>query len=145
MGAVPKRDFERRARKPQSRAMMRKILREFSNVSQGGIHLPNGRFEQQYDEYRIQRVVLKIVRGLFYIDRKTFMPEGNAKDIRLCLGEEDAIELYRLLWQIAPLKAVYPKVFSYKYFPLDDCHLWSLLFWEALMFCVAFEEPSVKK
>jgi hypothetical protein len=146
-------EFYRRAQKPQTPAIMRKILKECSNVTPGGIHLPAGKYVVQIDRGRIERVVLKIVRGLFYIDENCFLPLKNAKDFRFCLEENEVPELYKLYWPATKLSGAYPKVFSYKYFntrkysasgkypDLDRMHLYTLLFWEAVMFCVAFEDP----
>jgi hypothetical protein len=146
-------DFSRRAEKPQTPAMIRKILQGFSNITPGGIYLPRNKYVVTIDQVRIERVVLKIARGLFYIDNKRFLPLENAKDIRFCLNEDDVPEIYKLYWPAVKLSGVYPKVFSYKYFntckysvsgkyhELDKLHLYSLLFWEVLMFCVTFEKP----
>jgi len=65
--------------------------------------------------------------------------------------------LYKLYWPAVKPSGVYPKVFSYKYFntckyaasgkypELDKWHLYTLLFWEAVMFCVAFEYPPLNQ
>jgi hypothetical protein len=146
-------DFSRRAKKPQTPAMIRKVLKGFSNITPGGIYLPRNKYVVTINQARIERIVLKIARGLFYIDSKRFLPLENAKDIRFCLNEDDVPELYKLYWPAVKLSGVYPKVFSYKYFntckysvsgkypELDKLHLYSLLFWEAVMFCVTFEKP----
>jgi len=148
------KDFSRRAEKPQTPAMIRKILKGVSNITPGGIYLPKGIFQVELDEFRIQRVVLKIARGLFYLDNKSFIPLENAKDIRtFCLDENEVPDMYKLYWPVVRLNGVYPKVFSYKYFntckysvsgkypELDKLHRYSMFFWEAVMFCVTFEEP----
>ncbi|MBL7154061.1 MAG: hypothetical protein ISS79_10105 [Phycisphaerae bacterium] len=146
-----KNDFLRRAQKPQTPAMIRNILKGTSDITAGGVHLPPGKYVITVDEYRIERVALKIVRGLFYLENGSFLPLESAKDIRFCLGENDVPELYRILWPAVELRGPYPKVFSYKYFntrkhfgrdecpELDGLHMYSLLFWEAVMFCITFE------
>jgi len=132
--------------------MIRKILSGFSNVTPGGIYLPQGIFQVKLDQLRIRRVVFKIARGLFYIENKSYLPLENAKDIRFCVKGDNVPELYRVYWPAVKLSGVYPKVFSYKYFnsckysvsskyPGLEFHLFTLLFWEAVMFCVTFEKP----
>lgn len=145
------KDFSRRAEKPQTPAMIRKILKGVSSITPGGIYLPQGIFQVELDQFRIQRVVLKIARGLFYIENESFLPLQNAKDIRFC-SDYEVPDMYKLYWPAVRLNGVYPKVFSYKYFntckysvsgkypELDKLHLYTLLFWEAVMFCVAFEK-----
>lgn len=150
-----KNDFYRRADKPQTPALIRKISKGISNTTSGGIYLPHGIHQVEIDQLRIERVVLKIARGLFYIENNSFLPLQTAKDIRFCLNESEVPDLYKLYWPHVKIKGVYPKVFSYKYFntckfsladkcpELDKLHLYTLLFWEAVMFCVAFEcSPS---
>ncbi len=134
--------------------MIRKILKGVSNVTPVGIHLPRAKYAVTIDQPRIERVVLKIVRGLFYLENRNFLPPENAKDIRFCLDENEVPKMYRLYWPFVKLTGVYPKVFSYKYFntrkcsasgkytELDRLHLYTLLFWEAVMFCVAFENSK---
>jgi hypothetical protein len=142
MAALIHRDFVRRAHKPQTPAMMRRLRRNFCFVTDGGIHLPPGVVKYSVDDHRIQRVVLKIARGLLYTVAGRYMPLENAKDIRLCLEEREVPELYHLAWKARPARGVYQKVFSYRHFEFDGLHLLSMLFWEAFMFCVAFEESE---
>ena len=149
------RDFSRRAEKSQTPAMIRRVLKGVSNITPGGIYLPSGMLQVGIDQLRTERIVLKIARGLFYIENKNFVPLQNAKDIRLCLNENEVPELYKLYWPATKPSGAYPKVFSYKYFntckysalgkypELDRLHLYTLLFWEAVMFCVAFECPPL--
>jgi len=137
-------DFHRRSQKPQTPALARKILKGVSSVTSGGIYLPNGKLQVEIDQLRIENVVLKIVRGLFYIENNRFLPLKNAKDIRFCSNESEVPEFYRLYWPHAKLNGVCPEVFSYKYFYFEykKLHLYTSLFWQAVMSCVAFEEPE---
>jgi hypothetical protein len=144
-------DFLRRSQKSQTPAMIRNILEGTSTITAGGIHLPSGKYVFGIDQHRIEKVVLKIARGLFYLDNESFLPLESAKDIRFCLNENEVPELYRVLWPAVESCGSYIKVFSYKYFDtrkhfgrdrcieLDRLHIYSLLFWEAIMFCVTFE------
>jgi hypothetical protein len=57
----------------------------------------------------------------------------------MCLGEDEAPEIYRISWQGSPLTFECEEVFSYKYFSYDNIHCWTLFFWEAIMFNVTAE------
>jgi len=142
MGQVVHHDLLRRTSKPQTPAMVRSLLKEFRTVTEAGIHLPPGIVQFGLDKYRTQRVAIKIAQGLFYLDEKRYIPRANCKDIRLCEFESDVPELYQLSWRGADAKSVLPAVFSYWRFGFDNLHLFTMLFWEAFMFCVAFESPS---
>ena len=136
-------DLQRRADKPQTKAMARRLLKDFKKVTDGGIHLPDGIVQFAIDEYRIQRVTLKIAQGLVYLETNRYMPLENAKDIRLCLEENEVPELYQLSFKASPIKGACPQVFSYRYFKFDTNHLLSMFFWESFMFCTLFDEAVV--
>jgi hypothetical protein len=142
MGRSIHRDFARRTHQPQTPVMMRSILKTCTEITKGGIHLPNGIVQFSVDKYRAQRVVIKIAQGLFYLDCGHYMPRDNCRDIRLCVTESDIPEFYTLSWQGAEPKMVCHDVFSYRRFEVEQLHLFSMLFWESVMFCAAFEDPS---
>lgn len=142
MGDTVLRDFRRRAQKPQTPVLIRSLLSTSRRETKGGILLPPGVVQLSVDEYRIQRVAIKIAQGLFYRDHGLFMPRQNCKDIRLCESEHDVPEMYTLSWQLGEASAVSPSIFSCKYAFIDGFYLWSLLFWEAFMFCMVFEDPK---
>jgi hypothetical protein len=143
MGSVIYHDFSRRTQKPQTPAMLRALLKTASTVTPGGICLPPGIVRFGLDEYRVQRVAIKIAQGLFYLDQTRHLSRGSCKDIRLCEAESDVPKLYQLSWRGAGMKAVLPAVFSYRRCEFDNLHLFSMLFWEAFMFCAAFEHPPM--
>jgi hypothetical protein len=140
---VVHRDLIRRTKQPQTPAMARKLLKEFRMVTKAGIYLPAGIVQFNLDEYRLQRVVIKIAQGLYYRDRQAYMPRTNCKDIRLCEHKCEVPELYELSWCGTDAKSVMPGVFSYRHLEFDNLHLFSMLFWEAFLFCAAFENPSI--
>lgn len=145
MGQVLHMDLARRTHKPQTPAMLRNILKTFAPVTSGGIYLPPPLLRFEVDRYRAERVVLKIVRGLFFLDHGRHLPLENCKDIRLCLAKSDVPEIYARMWEAGPAKTICPEVFSYRHFEVKGLHLWSLLFWEAFMFCIAFQDPLCRK
>jgi len=142
MAQVVHLDLMRRTNKPQTPALVRSLLKKVRTVTKAGIYLPPGIVQFNVDEYRLQRVAIKIARGLFWLDQKRYIPRENCKDIRLCELETDAPEIYRRLWCGVPAKSVITEVFSYRRVEFEHLHLFSMLFWEAFMFCAAFENPS---
>lgn len=161
-------DLERRAKKPQTPVLLRSLLQSPRTTTSGGIVLPPGMVRLNVDEGRVQQVAIKIARCLFYRDHNRFMPYENCKDIRLCEREEGVPEFYRLSWELskvnvndlvppgpggivlvvegdagAPVSAC-PQVFEYRtaYLPPRRLHLYSLRFWDAFLFCMAFEDPD---
>jgi len=139
MGNVIFQDFARRCHKPQTPAMLRKVVKTASAITEGGIHLPSGMVELTVDEYRIQRVAAKIARGLVFLRTGTYFPEQSVIDMRFCLEESEAPEMYQLSWQAGSVEGVQPKVFSYKYLIFNGHHILSMLFWESFMYCVTLQ------
>jgi|CXWL01.1.fsa_nt_gi hypothetical protein len=141
MGKAVYADLMRRTKKPQTPAMLRRLLKTCTTVANGGIYFPPGIVRFSLDAYRVQRVAIKIAQGLLYLDYKRYVPRQNCKDIRLCELETGVPELYQLSWQGAEAKSVVPAVFSYRRFEFENLHLLSLFFWESFMICAAFENP----
>jgi hypothetical protein len=135
-------DYKRRATQPQTPAMFRRILKETSNVTPGGILLPSGKYAISLDKMRIQNVVIKILRGIYYIRYNSFLTFERIKDLRMCMDESGVPELYHLSWKVTPQQSVYESVFSYKFFSHDffEFELCSMFFWEAVMFCLTIDK-----
>jgi hypothetical protein len=144
MGAIMLQDLRHRASKPQTQVLIRSLLNGCKTKSPGGVLMPPGTIHISVDAYRVQRVATKIACGLFYRHHLRFMPRGNCKDIRLCESPKDVPEMYTLSWHFGDAVTVCPKVFSYRTAAPDGHHFMSLLFWEAFIFCMAFDEPNMK-
>jgi len=142
MGDVIMRDFARKAKKPQTPAMLRKVFSSASLTTQGGIHLPSGMVEVILDECRLQRVAMKIALGVLFLAIGKYFTDRQIVDIRFCLSESEVVDMYRIAWQLSAMVAVDSKVFSYKYFYFADMghHILSMLFWEAFMYCVTVRD-----
>lgn len=144
MGQTIIRDFERRSTGPQTPAMLRRMLKSSSTVTEGGIHLPPGVVKFTADRHRIETIVLKIAQGLFFLERERYMPRELAQDIHVCESEDDVPELYRLTWRPDNVKGACPAVFSYRYFQAEAFHIFSMLFWEAILCCTTFVEEQTE-
>ena len=106
---------------------------------------------------------------MFYRDHERVIPYENCVDIRLCEREEDVLELYRLSWEMSKVNvndlatsetcglvvdinseagrplAECQQVFDYRpaYIEERQLHLYTLRFWGAFVFCMAFEAIEV--
>lgn len=142
MGQALLDDLRRRAKKPQSKGLIRRMLGECTNVSPGGIILPPTLVRVNFDIVRIQRVVVKIAQCIFYKDHGRFLPRAKCDHIEMCENPSDVQEIYALLCGGTEKKAVMKEIFCYWHEELDGTHLYSLLFWESFMFCLGFQEPT---
>jgi len=134
-------DFLRRTNNPQTPAMMRRTMKGISSISSGGIHLPRGLLQVKADCWRLDRVVKKITRGLYWIDHNRFMPNENCFDLRYCDEPEKVPEVYRFKHPDQP-KGACTDVFSYTHFDFDGRYFWVLVFWKAFSFCIGYDEPK---
>lgn len=139
IGRTILQDMKRRAKKPQTRVMLRHMLKERKNVTPGGILLPSNLIWQEFDLRRIQRVAMKIVQCLFYRDYGRFVPRASFDHWEMV---EEASQLQPLFVYLCQTewKAVDPEVFCYWDGELDGCHYYSMLFWGAFMFCTSFNK-----
>jgi hypothetical protein len=134
-------DLKRRAKKPQTRVMLRHMRNERKKVTPGGILLPSNLTWLQFDLMRIQRVAVKIVQCLFYKDHGRFVPRANFDHWEMV---EEASKLQPLFTDLCQTewKAVDPRVFCYWDDELDGCHYYAMLFWGAFMFCMSFKKRA---
>jgi hypothetical protein len=117
------------------------ILRDVS-AQEGGVWLPPGRLFKKFDSERIGRVVWKIVRGLWFIERRSVLPERTKSRFRIYSRDDPPDPM------LAPLlrserKGEYPFVFAY--WSLRTLgrggriwETWALSFWDSFLFFVIF-------
>jgi hypothetical protein len=161
-------DLKRRAQKPQTPALLRSILKTARTTTDGGLLLPPNVVRLDVDRDRLRRVAVKIGRCLFHRDHERVMPLENCEDVQIFEREEDVPELYTLSWEMSKVNvnddrfpttpggivvvtdadagqplAESQQVFDYRaaYVEEERLHLYTLRFWEAFVFCMAFEEP----
>ena len=138
-------DIARRLRRIQGQRIGQMVLKEFEERP-SGLYLPEGKVIKRFDKKRVNRVMWKIVRGLFYKEQASFLPEDTP---RLCkfvsVGEEPPPEFQVV--RDTPSRGQYPNVFDYKYIvmpELTNFNLWAMLFWDRLIILVAFHDPLCK-
>ena len=144
MGPILFNDLKRRQHRPQTPAMIRRILANAGTTTRGGIILPAPLVEVSLDLCRLEQVALKVAQCIYYLDCGAYLPKALCKDIRPCVRLEAVPEWYKLSWGLGEFKGEYPDVFHYCCvdFPPEDLVLISMLFWESFLFCMTFESPS---
>ena len=132
-------DLKKKTKEEPQKRFARTFLKNFSPRTKGGIYLPRGKYEYTIDGYRIQRVILKIVQGLFFYHNNIFLPIKKIMHYDLCLDENEVLEIFTISWKLSTLTYQCKQVFSYKYFSDENRHYWTLLFWDTVMFTVMAE------
>ena len=135
-------------KRPQGRALVEKVGNEF-RWETGGIHLPPGLVLKTFDGNRVHRVVWKVVRGLFFHEKKELLPEHTPRAFEIFTDKEPPPQTEQTMMQLlsSPGRTAHPAVFDYKLIDMkaptgDPFHLWALLFWDAIMWLVTFHDPA---
>jgi len=133
-------DILRRTQQPQTPAKLRKILATAVTVTEGGIHLPNGMRRLTLERDRIERIVVKIARGILFLSTERYFEEQQI----ICMSRYDKLseipDLILSALRSQPLVGIYPDVFAYSLLSSGGLHLLFMLFWKAFAFSVTVEE-----
>jgi hypothetical protein len=132
-------DIIRRSQQPQTPAKLRKILSTAVIVTEGGIHLPNGMRRLTLDRDRIERIVVKIARGILFLSTERYFGEQQI----VCTNFYDKtseIDPFLPALQLHPLAGIYPDVFAHSHFSSGGLRLLLMLFWKAFMFSVTVND-----
>ena len=123
------------------------ILNEF-----GKVITSDGKMLKSYLPARVNRILWKVVRGLFFIEYNgRVLPEDTPKMIEIIGPEEAPTKLPPefALVRDTPSRGRYPGAFDYKYQLYEDpknptfkLHYWALLLWDRIIAIVAFHDPD---
>jgi hypothetical protein len=130
---------------PEGVALSRKVVNEFQ-WRLNGLWLPPGLVVKSFDPDRVHRVVWKIVRGLFFLETRRFLPTHTLRNFEIYSKGGEPVSgptIDRL--RAAPGHTEHPAVFDYKCIEATSetgyrFHVWALLFWDALMWIVLFHD-----
>jgi hypothetical protein len=147
------RDIARSAQRVESFRFNIMILKQlqYEAVSPGGI-LMSGRSQIIYQKERIDRVVWKIVRGLFYYKNHRLLPEETIHFIQYMHGRNTGLDnphVRNILEVVLSQDAhgEYGRIFAYKFLvneQEENVTAWALLFWDRHIFLIGHHDPECK-
>lgn len=151
-GSALHRDRLQKLQRGRRTALFHMVRNEF-DPRPSGLHLPKGRVVKRFSSERVTRVVWKLVRGLYFHEVGSVLPEDTPKmwDV---VEPERARELAgkNAVWErvkAQPPRGAYGGVFEYKYFVgrFDDktLHAWGMLLWDKIMIFVAHHDPGASR
>jgi hypothetical protein len=129
-------------RRMKNRPLVGRILGEFE-VRPGGLILPDGKVIKRFDSNRIDRVIWKILRGLFFLHHGKTLP----RELKLkwtLTGPDDGPppEHFQNFTSNHSSYGKYPGVFAYQFDTYPEItpkgHYWAFLFWDRIIITVAF-------
>ncbi len=144
-GSLAWRDVNRRFRRPQGVTLGRMVRREFEHRP-GGIILPPGKIAKRFQWPRIDRVIWKIVRGLYFLEHESVLPDQTPRHSSLVLpGDQPPLPVVAVVSE--PEKGRYPTVFAYRFKVFHEAgglQLWAFFLWNCIGAWAAFHDPQCK-
>jgi hypothetical protein len=135
-------------RSGKSAGLGKKILKQLSDQP-GTLYLPKNRVTVRVEGARINRVAWKIIRGLYWIEKGSLLPENTPYYPELIEPENRDESDFSEIWEFVkaqPSKGTYGGVFDYKYYHAKkggmQLHLWGMLFWDRIMVFISHHEPN---
>ncbi|MDZ4657163.1 MAG: hypothetical protein SH868_06240 [Bythopirellula sp.] len=137
-------DIRRRAAKPHTRSIIKALLKNAGPITPGGIHLPTDMIQWQIDGQRVNRVVVAIAQALSCYHDDQFLNSRSCVIFQFCREQDKVPQVFNVLMQNLPSISDCPSVFAYWRYDLNKkgLKIYSLLFWEAFLFCLAFDTQS---
>jgi hypothetical protein len=150
-GEAVARDHAKAFNEGKSVGLALKTLKEFER-NPSGLYLPDDLVLKRVEGSRIVRVAWKIVRGLYRIENREFLPDDVPFTIEVFEPQVVAQSVENELWEAvkaADGKGAYPAIFDYKYRLVEVDHLalhsWGMLFWDRLMIFIAHRQPRDRR
>jgi hypothetical protein len=144
------KDHARSFRKGKSVGLGIKTLREFEDRP-SGLYLPHDLIIKRVEGARLARIIWKIIRGPYFYETSTVLPESTPKTIELFEPVRASVSRRNKIWEAVkaqPSKGVYPGVFDYKYLHVAkenlQLHAWGLLLWDQVMVFIAHHHPPAQ-
>ncbi|TAU80453.1 hypothetical protein ELI41_29545 (plasmid) [Rhizobium leguminosarum] len=109
-----------------------------------GVMLPPGKLWLDLEQYRFDRVVGKIIRGLYFLETQRFLTLPDDVNVRLTLpGQPPPDDFERVMTYCASeSKGQHQGVFAYRNAVANDLHYWALLLWDRILITACFKEAG---
>lgn len=129
--------------------LIRKVLDSFDQTP-SGLVLPRDAVAIRLEGARVERVVWKIVRGLYFHEKSAILPEDTLHTMEMREPENrDLLDLDAFWGHVKsqPSLGEYQEVFAYKYLEAQASgarlHAWAMLWWERISYFVAHDDPAL--
>jgi len=145
------KDVKRSSKYPQGKRLIRRILKEYRHVTDAGILPPPGKVFKRVESFRLERIVWKIARGLFYKEYKRFLPEDRLICCAVIPSNCKPPDILELAIQTESKGGKNQGVFDYKFFHAEDkddegplnFYMYAMLFWDKIIAFAGFDDPSL--
>lgn len=131
--------------------LVRRVLGQFERRPSGLI-LPDGKSAMRFDRARTDRVLWKIVRGLYFEHFGVALPEAHPVYMEYVVGDNVKPPEHFFMFMAEPdnpSRGLYPGVFAYRYKEFkstDDnnehTYYFALLCWDKFLFTIYFHDMT---
>jgi hypothetical protein len=126
--------------------LIKKVLSEFERRP-SGLVLPKGKVIKRFEGKRLNRVLLKIVRGLYFHHYGEVLPEELTADVTIVSPDSPPPEHFLMALGDKQEHGRHQGVFAYKFtkFPeVNNFHYWGMLFWDRIIAIAMFHDPACR-
>lgn len=138
----------RKFSRQKSKRLGEMILREFE-PRPSGLQLPGRMVVKRSQGARIQRVVWKLARGLFFFETSRVLQENTPWTMQLVGPSMVRTQPRNAVWETVKAqtpRGSYGGVFEYKYLygaaDQGSLHCWGMLLWDRIMVFVGHQDPD---
>lgn len=125
--------------------LVKKVLAEF-DPRPSGLIIP-GKVVKRFEGKRLKRVILKIIRGLYFHHYGEYLPENLTADVQIVSPDNQPPDHFFIALGDKPGNGRHPGVFAYKFakFPeANNFHYWGMLLWDRIIAIAMFHDPACK-
>ena len=141
--------IRKKFRAGKDRKLVAMMMAEFEHRP-SGLVLPYGQVKKHFDSERIERVLWKIVRGLYFYHHNKVLPENWQKwwSFNTPRHEPELPEHFKLFRDLpgndqhGPYEAVFSYRFQHFIEPGKNLHYWALMIWESILVTMQFHDPA---
>jgi hypothetical protein len=140
-------DLKRKFKDPRKLPLYRMVEKEFRETTDAGLYYPAPKLTKKFNRKRVENVIWKIVRGLYFYETGSFLPEKSDRYIRVIDPQQshpkEVSDLFELV-KSRPEKGNYGRLFAYKILKSDPVGIYTIgfIFWNQVMFFVMFHGPE---
>ncbi len=125
--------------------LVKKVLAEF-NPRPSGLIIP-GKVVKRFEGKRLKRILLKIVRGLYFHHYGQYLPEELIADTKIISPDNQPPDHFTIALGDKPEHGRHPGIFTYKFTKFSEVnnfHYWGMLLWDRIIIIVMFHDPACK-
>ena len=123
--------------------LVKKVLAEFDSRPSGLI-IP-GKVIKRFDGKCMTRIVLKIVRGLYFHHYSQYLPEELTGEVQIISPDDPPPDHFTIALGDKPEHGRHPGIFAYKFSNfsgVNKTHYWGMLLWNQIIIIARFHDPA---